>query len=129
MLRVLTERDDYRRELESRYKRFTRWYPNFIRASIVLGVGVPIVLVLLFALNAGEKVVLLSVFLGWLITLFLLLVVLESFRDSFRRQLGLEQMSDEGLLSLFSRRNRMVSSEEGSGTNKHVREREEADDA
>lgn len=129
VLRVLTERDDYRRELESRYKRFTRWYPNFIRASIVLGVGVPIVLVLLFALNAGEKVVLLSVFLGWLITLFLLLVVLESFRDSFRRQLGLEQMSDEGLLSLFSRRNRMVSSEEGSGTNKHVREREEADDA
>ena len=95
----------------------------------MLGVGVPIVLILLFALNAGEKVVLLSVFLVWLTTLFLLLVVLESFRDSFRRQLGLEQMSDEGLLSLFSRRNRMVSSEEGSGVSKHVSEREEADDA
>ena len=108
VLRALTERGGYRKELEVRYARFSRWYPIFIRVSIVLGVGVPVVLAVLLALDAAEKVTLLTFFLFWLIGLIGFLVVVESMRYSFERQLSLEHMSNERLLRLFANRNRMT---------------------
>ena len=108
MLRAITEKDSYRRELEERYARFSRRYPIFIRVSIVLGVGVPVLIGLLLALNAAEKVTLLTLFLIWLVLLIGFLVVMESQRFSFERQLNLEGMSSDHLLRLFSRRNHMV---------------------
>ena len=108
VLRALTEKEEYRQELEKRYARFSRRYPIFIRASIVLGVGVPVVLALLLSLDAAEKVLLLTLFLLWLVGLIAFLVVVESQRYSFERQLDLEHMSDTGLLNLFSNRDRMA---------------------
>ena len=108
MLRAITEKDNYRRELEERYARFSRRYPIFIRVSIVLGVGVPVVIGLLLALDAAEKVTLLTLFLIWLVLLIGFLVVVESQRYSFERQLNLEGMSQDRLLRLFSRRNHQV---------------------
>ena len=108
MLRAITEKESYRKELEERYARFSRRYPVFIRASIVLGVGVPVVLALLLALDTAEKTVLLTCFLFWLIALIGFLVVVESQRYSFERQLDLKSMSEDRLLRFFANRNRMV---------------------
>ena len=113
VLRALTEKDSYREELEERYRRFSRRYPIFIRAAIVLGVGVPVAIGLLMALDAAEKTVLLTFFLIWLIALIGFLVVVESQRYSFERQLNLENMSDDRLLRLFANRNRMVRADSG----------------
>lgn len=108
VLRALTEKEDYRKELEERYARFSRRYPIFIRGSIVLGVGVPVVIGFLLALDAAEKVTLLTFFLLWLVALIAFLVIVESQRVSFERQLSLRNMSDERLLRIYSRRNHMV---------------------
>ena len=128
MLRALTEKDSYREELEARYARFSRRYPIFIRASIVLGVGVPVVIGLLLALDAAEKVILLTFFLLWLIALIGFLVVVESQRYSFERQLNLEKMSDARLLRLFASRNRMTSVDSRRGKHgKNLEEGKESD--
>ena len=108
MLRALFEKESYREELEARYARFSRRYPIFIRASIVLGVGVPVVIGLLLALDTAEKTVLLTCFLAWLVALIGFLVVVESQRYSFERQLNLNGVNESGLLRIFANRNRMV---------------------
>ncbi|MBE6471345.1 MAG: YhgE/Pip domain-containing protein [Coriobacteriaceae bacterium] len=108
VLRAITEKRSYREELETRYARFSRRYPIFIRASIVLGVGVSVALGVLGALDTTEKTVLLTVFLLWLIALIAFLVVVEAQRHSFERQLNLENLSDERLLRIFANRDRMV---------------------
>ena len=84
----------------------------FIRASIVLGVGVPVVLGLLLALSTAEKVVLLTIFLLWLVGLLVFLVVMESQRYSFERQLNMGKMSDEHLVSILTKRNHLVTADE-----------------
>ena len=109
VLRAITDREEYRKELERRYARFSRRYPLFIRGSIVLGVGVPVVLALLLALSTAEKVVLLTIFLLWLVGLLVFLVVMESQRYSFERQLGMGAMSDERAVSILSKRNHLSS--------------------
>ena len=108
LLRALSEKESYRQELEERYARFSRHYPLFIRASIIVGVGVPVALVLLFALDAGEKAVLLTIFLLWLVALMGFLIIVESRRYSFERQLQIEGMSEASLLNLFANRDRLV---------------------
>ena len=109
VVRALSDREDYREGLERRYIRFTRLYPIFIRVSIVAGVGVPVALVLLLALDAGVKAVLLTVLLAWLVSLVVFLLVVESLRYSFERQLSIEGMSNEKLINVFFDRNRMIS--------------------
>ena len=110
VLRALTEREQYRDEVQRSYERFSRRYPLFIRASIIVGVGVPVLLSLLFALDAAEKVTLLTLFLLWLILLIAFLVIVESRRYSFERQLNLNTMSEDRLLNIFAHRNRFVRS-------------------
>ena len=107
VMSALSDRDDYRERLQQRYNRFSRSYPIFIRASIVLGVGVPVALMFLLALDAGEKVLLLTIFLLWLIGLVVFLLVVESLRYSFERQLNIDRMSDNRLVKIFFDRDRM----------------------
>lgn len=104
---ALTDREDYRDKLEKRYARFNKMYPIFIRASIVLGAVVPVVLMLLLALDAGEKVILITAILLWFVAMVVFLVVVESLRYSFERQMNIDHMSDENLLKLFFSRDRM----------------------
>lgn len=112
VVHALSDSADYRQELERRYTRFRKYYPIFLRASIVLGVGVPVVLASMMALNTAEKVVLLTVFLLWLICLFVFLVVVESLRYSFERQLNMGHMTEERLSLFYANRERMVSTAE-----------------
>jgi putative membrane protein len=108
VVRALSDRADYHHELVRRYERFSSVYPKLIRASIVLGVGVPAALVLVFALTATEKVVLLTLCLLWLVALSIFLVVVESLRYSFERQLRMGTMTDEHLLDFYSARQDLV---------------------
>ncbi len=108
LFRALTGKDEYREELLRRSReRFARWYPRLIRGSVALGLAVPVALAALFALTPTEKVWLLTAWLVWLVAVFAFLVVVESLRASFERQLRLDAMSDEGLLELGAARNEM----------------------
>ncbi|HAM14567.1 MAG TPA: YhgE/Pip domain-containing protein [Eggerthellaceae bacterium] len=111
MLSALSDGEGFRETLERRYARFSKLYPVFIRASVVLAIGVPLALVVMLALDAGEKVVLLTVVLLWLVALLVLVLVVESLRSSFERQLNLERISGDGARRLFLNRNRLVPAE------------------
>ncbi|MCI8468398.1 MAG: YhgE/Pip domain-containing protein [Eggerthellaceae bacterium] len=115
IVRALSDRDEYRATLEARYERFRRWYPRLIKGAVVLGVAVPAALVVVFALTPAEKVWVLTFWLGFIAALFVFVVVVESLRCSFERQLRLGSLSDERLLELASARNAVERSGEGGG--------------
>ncbi len=99
--RVLADREEYRTELVRRYDRFTRAYPWMIRGAVVVGVVVPVALTLTFSFGMTEKVILLTLWLGWLALVFMFLVVVESLRSSFERQLRLDDMSDQEIRDMY----------------------------
>ena len=113
IMRALSEKEEYRSELVNRYERLMRHYPRLIRGAIVFGVGVPVVLILLVSLTPTEKVILLTLFLGWFLLLVLFLIIVESLRSSIERQLKLDDMSDEELRSLYAARNKVGDAEAG----------------
>ncbi len=104
IVRVLSDRDEYRASLEERYARFRRWYPRLIRGAVVVGVAVPAALAVVFALTPAEKVWVLTGWLAFIAALFVFLVVVESLRCSFERQLRLGSLPDERLLELYGAR-------------------------
>lgn len=89
VLETLVISPENRELLRARYEVFRRRYPRFLRASLVLGIAVPLALALMGVLNAAEKVTLLTLFLVWAIGLLGFLVWVESVRDGFERRLSL----------------------------------------
>ena len=77
---------------------------SMIRASIVLAILVPVALVAVSALTPTAKVVLLTVWLCWVVVTFVFLVVLETLRFNFRRQMKLGNMAGDRLIGLVSSR-------------------------
>ena len=63
--------------------------------------GAGLALAVIFALTPTEKVWLLTGWLIWIIVIFVALVVIESLRFSFERQLKLESLSDASLIDLY----------------------------
>ncbi len=105
LLRVLADRAEYRSLIAARAARFMRMYPKFKMGAIVVGVLVPVVVTVIFALTETEKVVMLTGWLIWLVVIIAVLIVVEFIRDNIRRQASLESMSDEEVRTLYSQRN------------------------
>ena len=102
ILRALADKGAYGRAIAVRYERFARWYPRIMQGALIAGVAVPVALAVVFALTPTEKVWLLTAWLIWVIVIFVALIVVESLRFSFERQMQLETLSDESLLDLYS---------------------------
>lgn len=105
LLRVLADRAEYRSLIAARAARFMRMYPKFKMGAIVVGVLVPVVVTVIFALTETEKVVMLTGWLVWLVVIIAALIIVEFIRDNIRRQASLESMSDEEVRTLYSQRN------------------------
>lgn len=105
LLRVLADRAEYRSLIAARAARFIRMYPKFKMGAIVVGVLVPVVVTVIFALTETEKVVMLTGWLIWLVVIIAALIIVEFIRDNIRRQASLESMSDEEVRTLYSQRN------------------------
>lgn len=105
LLRVLADRAEYRSLIAARAARFMRMYPKFKMGAIVVGVLVPVVVTIIFALTETEKVVMLTGWLIWLVVIIAALIIVEFIRDNIRRQASLESMSDEEVRTLYSQRN------------------------
>lgn len=101
---ALSDREEYREEMQRRYKRFTRRYPRLIRGALVFGIVVPLVAGIIFSMTVGEKVVLLSIWLACLVVLLVFLSVVENLRDGFERQVSLSDMSEPKLHTLYASR-------------------------
>lgn len=106
VVRMLADKDEYRRELTERYERFEALYPKLIKGCIAVGIGVPVVFTIIFSLSMNEKIVLLTAWIAWILLVFLFLVTVESIKASIDRQLKLEGMSDDELRALYKSRNK-----------------------
>lgn len=104
LVRLLSDQEEFRASAIARYEKFEKLYPKLIKASIVLAVLVPVALVAVFALTPTAKVVLLTVWLGWVVATFVFLIVLETLRFNFRRQMKLGSMAGDRLMGLVSGR-------------------------
>lgn len=109
LFRALADKDEYRAEIERRYERFEKWHPRLIRGSIVAGVAVPVLATLVFALTPTEKVTLLTIWLAWIVVVCVFLVVVESMKANFERQLQIGSMSEAGLIELGAHRDNSMS--------------------
>ncbi len=127
LFRALSEKEQYREEIRTRYERFTQWYPRLIRGSIVFGVGVPVVLTIVFALTPTEKVWLLTLWLVWIVVVFVFLIVVESLRYSIERQMQLDGMTDESLIGLYSARKGVERSGDGPSADEGCEGRKDGD--
>ena len=104
ILRALADKDEYREAITSRYDRLSRLYPKLIRGAVICGIGVPILISVVFAFTPAEKVWVLTFWLVWLVVITLFLVVVESVRYSIVRQMKLDSMSPQSLFSLIKDR-------------------------
>lgn len=105
LIRVLSDRDEYRGAIASRAALFMRMYPRLKLGALVFGVAVPVLAMTLLAVTQAEKVAMLTVLLAWFVLIVGFLIVVEYVRDSLTRQAALESMTDDEVLSLYVDRN------------------------
>lgn len=104
LVRVLSDREDFRHHISDHAARFIRWYPRLKRGALIVGIAVPAVIAVVFAVTAMEKVVVLTLWLVWLVLVLTFLVVVEFIRDNIERQASLNAMTDDEVRTLFAAR-------------------------
>ena len=104
LVRVLSDREDFRHHISDHAARFIRWYPRLKRGALIIGIVVPAVIAVVFAVTAMEKVVVLTLWLVWLVLVLTFLVVVEFIRDNIERQASLNAMTDDEVRTLFAAR-------------------------
>ena len=104
LVRVLSDREDFRHHIADHAARFICWYPRLKRGALIVGIAVPAVIAVVFAVTAMEKVVVLTLWLVWLVLVLTFLVVVEFIRDNIERQASLNAMTDDEVRTLFAAR-------------------------
>lgn len=104
LVRVLSDREDFRHHISDHAARFIHWYPRLKRGALIVGIAVPAVIAVVFAVTAMEKVVVLTLWLVWLVLVLTFLVVVEFIRDNIERQASLNAMTDDEVRTLFAAR-------------------------
>ena len=104
LVRVLSDREDFRHHIADHAARFICWYPRLKRGALIVGIAVPAVIAIGFAVTAMEKVVALTLWLVWLVLVLTFLVVVEFIRDNIERQASLNAMTDDEVRTLFAAR-------------------------
>ena len=102
LVRVLSDREDFRHRMTTHAARFIRWYPRLKRGAIVVGIAVPAIIAIVFATTEMEKVVTLTLWLLWLVLVLVFLVVVEFVRDNIERQASLADMPDEEVRRIYA---------------------------
>ncbi len=100
-IQVLADQDGYREIIEEKASRFAELYPKLKRGALIAGFVVPIILVLVFSMTAGEKVVVLATWMLWILLIIGFLVIIEYIRYSLERQVELGSLSDDAIESLI----------------------------
>ena len=104
LVRVLSDREDFRHHIADHAARFIYWYPRLKRGALIVGIAVPAVIAIVFAVTAMETVVALTLWLVWLVLVLTFLVVVEFIRDNIERQASLNAMTDDEVRTLFAAR-------------------------
>ncbi|MBE6471743.1 MAG: YhgE/Pip domain-containing protein [Coriobacteriaceae bacterium] len=101
LISVISSRDEYRRNMESRAEQFARNYPRIKRVAVVAGIIAPVVATPIFVATNVDKVIILTIWLIWLIAISIVLIVAEFLRDSIEHQLSLSELSNGEISRLY----------------------------
>lgn len=102
VIRVLAGRDEYRERIERRAARFTLLYPKLLRAALVAGIAVPVILaVLLSVLTPGSKVNAMVIWLAWILFIIGFLMTVELLKDNIERQTRLGNLDEAAIQQIL----------------------------
>lgn len=113
ILEALAHPLDYKISLEKRYETLQNLRPRFIKGAIIAGFAVPVALMVVFALTPAEKVWILTGILIWMILVFVVVIVLESKLYSIQKQLQLDELSRDELITLVGKQKTPDTSSKG----------------
>ncbi|PLS26736.1 ABC-2 family transporter protein [Bifidobacterium anseris] len=101
---VLANQEGYRKQVEARATKFARLYPKLMRGALVAGFVVPIILFVTFSFTNGTKLVALATWIVWILCIIIFLMVVESIRNSLRREAELGTLDKDALRALVLNR-------------------------
>lgn len=97
MIDALASRHEFHAATVKAAGRFMRLYPKLKRGALVAGIVVPVLLTVGLSLTVGEKVVILTAWLIWVVVVIAFLLVVEYIRSGLERKVRLDSMSDDEL--------------------------------
>ncbi|RSX49272.1 YhgE/Pip domain-containing protein [Bifidobacterium castoris] len=97
---ILANQEDYRKRVEARATKFARLYPKLMRGALIAGFVVPIALFVTFSFTNGTKLVALATWIVWILCIITFLMVVESIRNSLRREAELGTLDKDALRDL-----------------------------
>lgn len=95
ILRVLSDRAEYREAIVQRAAAFEELYPRLRRGATIAGFVVPVVLAVTFSLTTDAKLAMLGAWTVWVLLIIAFLMGIELVRDHLRRQVELGNLDDE----------------------------------
>lgn len=101
---VLANQEGYRKQVEARARKFADLYPKLMRGALIAGFVVPIVLFITFSFTNGTKLVALATWIIWILFVIIFLMVVESIRNSLRREAELGTLDKDALRALVLNR-------------------------
>ena len=104
VLRALSDREEYRREINVRAERFMQAYPTIRQYTVFIGLLVPIIATAVMSILGVDKVIILTTWLGWFLLVVVFAVGIDYLRDNLIHQLTLDDMTDDEVRTLYSAR-------------------------
>ena len=101
-IQALSDRTEYRTAIERRAAAFAGRYPRLKRGALVTGILVPAILVIVFSLTTGTKLLSLAAWFVWILLIIGFLMAIELMRDSIDRQVRLGTLDDEAIRRAMS---------------------------
>ncbi|MBP3866466.1 MAG: YhgE/Pip domain-containing protein [Eggerthellaceae bacterium] len=104
VLRALSDREEYRREINVRAERFMQVYPTIKQYTVFISLLVPIFATAVMSILGVDKVIILTTWLGWFLLAVVFAVGIDYLRDNLIHQLTLDDMTDDEVRTLYSAR-------------------------
>lgn len=104
MLAAISNHEDFREHAEEGAEKFLRYYPRLKFGAFVAGILVPVALTGVLHIFAHDKVVILTVWLGWLVTIIIYLIVIEYVKNNLEHRAAIGEMSGAEIQEELARR-------------------------
>ena len=101
LISVLSGREEYRLEMETRSRQFMQNYPRYKHGALAAGIVLPLVITPIFIATGIDKVIILTSWLILLIAIAAFLVIVEYIRDNLLHQVALTDLSEPEISKLY----------------------------
>lgn len=111
LIQALSNHEEFHADIRAGEERFLKVYPGLKMGALIAGILVPVFSTTALVLTSGEKVIILTLWLIWLVFVIAFLLVVEYIRAHIQRKADIDSMSDEELYEQLSARRKASLSE------------------